>query len=496
MATTTTATTATSTTTSTAATKSAAQSAASGLLKSLGTGSDIDMGSLVPALVDAQFAGKKAQLAKKQETVGAQISGISTLKSTITQFSKAFETLVKGGTLSTQPVSSTPGTLTATATPGAQIAGKTATVTVTKLALGQSAVSKDPFTKASDPVGTGTLTLTVGTGSYDTDGKLTGVTGTPLSIAIGENDKSLTGIAAAINAKKAGVTASIVTDAEGKAYLSLRGTTGAANAFTLTGSTPELAQLDVGPGATNTNITQTARNAELTVDGVAIQRASNEISDAIDGMKLNLVAPSSTPVTLTTSTPTAALTTAVKDFADTYNEVLGILKEQTDPVTGSLRNDPATRQLTNMLRSMTSKVLLPNAGTGEPATLAAIGLRTKRDGTLEVDETALNAALQNSPRAVEAMFSVSTTSETGLYAAMQSLQFNASSFVYGLGASGQRYSTAKSDLAKVETKLTEAADKLTTRMTAQFSAMNSRVSAFKATQAYLKQQVDMWTKSS
>lgn len=484
MAITTTSTTATPATT-TATTKTVAQSAAASLLKSLGTGSDVDLGSLVPSLVDAQFAAKKAQLAKRQETLSAQISGVATLKNTISEFNKALETLVKGGTLSTQPVSSAPATLTAVATPGANLAGRTATIVVDKLALAQTAVSATPFTSAATPVGTGKLFLSVGTAA-------------PVEIAIGTAEQSLSGIAAAINAKKTGVSATVVTDAQGKAFLSLRGTTGAANAFTLTSTsdTGDLSLVDVGGAATNSTITQTARNAELTVDGVPIQRASNEIGDAVDGMKLTLVAASPTPVTLTTSTPTAALTSAVKDFAATYNEVLAIVKEQTDPVTGSLRGDPAARQLTNMLRGLASKVLMPAAEPGEPATLAAIGVRTKRDGTLEVDETALAAALQKTPAAVEQMFAVSGTAGTGLYAAMQSLQFNASSTIYGLGASGKSYATAKTDLAKQEGKLTEAAEKLTTRMTQQFSSMNSRVSAYKATQAYLQQQVDMWTKSS
>ena len=479
-------TTSTPATTATPSTKSVSQSAAASLLKSLGTGSDVDLGSLVPSLVDAQFAAKKAQLAKKQETVTAQISGVATLKNTISEFSKALESLVKGGTLATQPVSSSPTTLTAVATAGANLAGRTATVTVQDLALAQTAVtSKDaPFASAGATVGTGSLSLTIGTGA-------------PVKITIAETDQTLSGIAAAINRAAKGVTASIVTDAKGQAYLSLRGGTGAANAFTLTSDTPgdALSVLDVGPDATGTTITQAARNARLTVDGIEIERASNEISDAIDGMKLTLVAPSTTPVTLTSSTPTAALTGAVKDFAETYNQVLALVKEQTDPVTGVLRADPATRQLTTMLRGLNSRVLLPDAAAGEPNTLAAIGVRTKRDGTLEVDETTLANALAKTPGAVERMFAVSTTAGTGLYSAMQSLQFNASSFVYGLGAAGQRYGAQQSDLSKQEAKLSEAAEKMTTRMTAQFSAMNSRVSAFKATQAYLKQQVDMWTKS-
>lgn len=499
-------TTTTSTKTGTSATKSAAQSAASSLVKSLGTGSDIDLGALVPSLVEAQFAAKRAQLTKKQDALTAQISGVSTVTSNITLFTKSLKTLVSDGSLQTQPVSSSPTTLTASATTGAKLAGRTASVRVDKLAMAQTAVTKKPpFDSAAAIVGTGTLTLTIGTGDYDADGKLTalpktGTTATTVEIAIGEADQTLSGVAAAINAKKAGVTASVVTDADGKAYLSLRGTTGAAQAFTLTGTslTGDLSKVAVGPGAANSSITQTARNAELNVDGVDIQRGTNEISDAIEGMKLSLVAPSATAVTLTTTTPTTALTNAVTDFVDTYNQILEIVKEQNDPVTGALKSDPAMRQLATALRQLTGKVLLPNAGPGEPDSLSAIGVRLERNGTLSIDKSKLASALEKTPGAVEAMFAApvkGATVPSGLYSAMESLEFNTSSMLYGLGASGARYAAANKVLAKDDTKLSEAEEKATTRLTKQFADMNSRVSAFKATQAYMKQQVDMWTKS-
>jgi flagellar hook-associated protein 2 len=498
--------TSTSPKTGTAATKSAAQSAAAALVKSLGTGSDMDLGTLVPSLVEAQFAAKRAQLAKKQETLTAQISGVSTVTSNITLFTKSLKTLVSDGSLQTQPVSSSTATLTASAIAGAKLAGRTASVRVDKLAMAQNAVTKVPFASSSATVGKGTLTLTIGTGDYDSTGKLTalpksGTTATTVEITIGDDDQTLSGVAAAINAKKAGVTASVVTDADGKAYLSLRGTTGAAQAFTLssTSTDGDLSALNVGPSATNSTITQTARNAELNVDGVDIQRGSNEISDAIEGMKLTLVAPSTTAATLTTTTPTTALTNAVTDFVDTYNQIMAIVKEQNDPVTGVLKSDPAMRQLANSLRALTGKVILPNAASGEPNTLSAIGVRLEKDGTLSIDKTKLASALEKTPGAVEAMFAPpvkGASVPSGLYSAMESIEFNTSSTVYGLGASGARYASANKALAKDDTKMSDDEDKMTTRLTKQFADMSSRVSAYKAQQAYMKQQVDMWTKSN
>jgi flagellar hook-associated protein 2 len=74
------------------------------------------------------------------------------------------------------------------------------------------------LTSASNPVGIGNLTLTVG--------------GTTHAITIDATNNSLTGLADAINASGSGVRASIVAD-QGQVRLVLKGETGAAKAFAL-----------------------------------------------------------------------------------------------------------------------------------------------------------------------------------------------------------------------------------------------------------------------
>ena len=49
------------------------------IAKTLGSGSGIDIGALVTSLVDAQFAAKNAEFARREEKIGAQISGVSQL---------------------------------------------------------------------------------------------------------------------------------------------------------------------------------------------------------------------------------------------------------------------------------------------------------------------------------------------------------------------------------------------------------------------------------
>ena len=497
----------TNTTSTTATRTSITSAAASSLLNSLEVGSGVDSASLVSSLVEAQFASKNAQLTAKYDKLTSQISGVSTLKSTITDFSKALENLVKGGALASQPVSSNTGVLSASALSGATLSGLTASVSVSQLAAAQTAVSRTAVASSNTVIGTGTLTLKLGTASYDADGAMTGLTGTDadgdgaadsIAIDITDGNSSLSGIAAAINAKRAGVTASVVTDADGTAYLSLKGVTGAAQAFTLEATTTtsgDLASLNVGPGATGTVLTSQARNARLTVDGVSVERASNAVSDLIDGVKLDLTGVSTVPVTLTASTPTTALSAAVNDFVETYNQVFKVVQEQTDAINGALRGDTGAKNLLRSLQGLTLKTLVPGAGAGVPSTLAGLGIGTNRDGTLSINADTLAAALKDNPQAVEAMFAA-TTDGTGLYGAMNSLQLSATSTLYGLGASNTRYLEQQSDVTKQQDKIADQASSASTRLTSQFTSMNAKVAAYKSTQAFLKQQIDAWTNSN
>ncbi|WP_066486975.1 flagellar filament capping protein FliD [Sphingomonas sp. CCH9-F2] len=485
-----------------------ASKTAKSLLDSLNGSDNIDTGALVGQLVDAQFATRKAQLAAKSDQLTAQISGVSTIKDTIATFTKAVKSLADGGTLTSQPVSSNAAAITGTTISGASIADLNTTIKVTALATAQVSTSAKVTSPGAATFGTGTLTLKLGTATYGSDGQMTGfTTGTnadnsakSFDIAIDSSNNTLSGIAAAINAKKTGVTASVLTDADGSAFLSLKGATGTQSAFQLTADDPasDLGRFDVrargsgDPATLPTKLTGQAANAVLDVDGARVERASNEVTDLVAGVKLSLTGTGT--ATLTAKRPTAQLTDAVKAFVETYNQVLAVVKEQTDPINGKLRGDTAARALQRTLQSLSSTSLLPNAASGTPSSLAAIGVRTLKDGTLEVDDKALSAAMTRSPDAIEAMFAYSPVSKTGLYQVMQSIQLNSSSSLYGLGASTNAYRQAQADLTKRQSTLDDQVTRTTDRMTQQFSSMGARVNAYKTTQSFMDQQIKTWTK--
>lgn len=496
------------TTTGATTTTTSSTSTAQSILTALGAGTGVDTASLVASLVQAQFASKNAALTKQDTTLTAQISSVAKVQSGITSFASGLKTLVAGGTLVTQPTSSNANVLTTSALPGAKLSGLSASVEVTRLATAQVATSATAFASRDTTVGTGTLTLTLGTATVDGNA-MTGFTAgsaAPVKITIDSAHQTLSGIASAINAAGAGLTATIVTNADGTARLNLKGATGTAQAFTLSGDTSALSALNVGVGASGTTIGATAGNAQLKLDGVAVERASNTVSDLIDGVQLQLTgAAVGSPVTIGSTKPTSALSQAVSDFVDTFNQLQAVLTSEVTATDGALHTDTNANSLVRAMRGLTLTTLSTGAATGAPTNLAAIGVSTNRDGTLSVDSTKLNAALTTYPDAVEAMFANGTGATGGGIAAAlgaisdaavdQKVTVNGTIQHIGLVGSTALYTAAKSKVADAEAQVATDTAAYQDRLTKQYAASDAIVAKYKASQTALTNQIAQWNKT-
>jgi flagellar hook-associated protein 2 len=464
-------------------TTTATSSATSSIVKTLGTGSGLDTAAIVTALVDAQFAAKTAAMTKRSDALTAQLSGAAKLKSGITGFDTALRTLIKGGSLTTQPTSSVTSVATVTATGG--VAALSGTLTVNRLATAQTA-STNAAVGRTAAFRQGNLAVTVG--------------GTTTNLAIGAGDATLDGVAAKINAAKLGVTATVVDDGTG-ARLLLKGQTGAANAFTIaaTDADPDaagesLAMLSVGGGATGTTIGTTAGDAELVLDGATFHRAGNTGVTLLPGVKLDLKGTGTTQ--LGTEAPRAAITEAVNAFVEAYNQLQSMLAGELDPKAGALRGDTAATAMQRSLGQLTTTQLAANA-TGAPRSLGDIGVKTNRDGTLAVDATRLAKVLNDFPQAVEAMFADGNgATNGGLSAALGAIATRAADATYGFDGTTRRLTGQQTKLAEEQERATEQATQAKDRFTRQFASMDARVAAYKSTQDFLKQQVDAWNKDS
>ncbi len=414
----------TSTASTTAATTTSSNAAiGASILSSLNAnGASIDTGSLVTSLTAAQKTSTETPITTAQAANTAQISSVASISSDLTAFSTSLNTLVSGGTLQTQPASSATSVLTVSAVAGTPIGSLTSAISVAQIAKAQS-VKSVAYTTAQ--------AFNYGTLSFSVAG------GTAVNVTVSSDNDTLAGIAQSINAAGAGVTASVISGSDGNSTLVLKGTTGAAQSFTVTGTdtpgttnedgtvTPatqpsggtSLSALSFDPTATASSTdtmisTQVAQDAQLTVDGVTVNRATNSFSDVVPGVQINLVGIGTTSLS---STPaTAAITEAVNDFVSAYNELLTELNTATAAATssaaaGPLRGNAAIRQLQSQLSKMTTT---PLNSSGTIRTLAELGVQTAQDGTISVDATQLSTMLTNYPSDVEQMFMTTQSSSS------------------------------------------------------------------------------------
>jgi len=186
-------------------------------------------------------------------------------------------------------------------------------------------------------------------------------------------------------------------------FLIVKGETGSANTMRATISGSTSLQLDTNAGAVTKG-----QDALITVDGISMTSASNSFDDIIPGVRFNAEAVTDTNETISvrSKTDTEALSNAMSILVAGFNVVQQTIAEQTKYDTngstrGGLAGSTAARSLIAELRRFTTQ---PIAGYGSNIyTLAEIGVRTNKDGTLTLDETIFVKALAENPDMVEAV---------------------------------------------------------------------------------------------
>jgi flagellar hook-associated protein 2 len=242
-----------------------------------------------------------------------------------------------------------------------------------------------------------------------------GSPGTSADIAItaGSND-TLTTLAASINSQSAsngwGITASVITDADGAHLAIYSQATGSAGALSIpAGSGNNTTSLTFEPPVGGTN-------AEISVNGIPYASTTNTIAGAIPDVTLNLVsADEATPVTITVGPDTTAITNSINNFVTEYNTVVGDINTQytVNPSTnaeGPLAPDTDLRILQASLASDISYATTdPTSVSSGFTNLAALGITENNDGTLTVNSTTLTSALTSNQAAVQNFFTNSSS---------------------------------------------------------------------------------------
>lgn len=241
---------------------------------------------------------------------------------------------------------------------------------------------------------------------------------TSASIVIDSKNNTLQGIRDAINKASLGVTATIVSDGSANPYrlVLTSNKTGERSTMKITASgtgggsgDPAVAALlgyDPG-GVQNLQQTSAGQSTKLSVNGIAVTSESSTVSEAIQGVTLNVSTLGSTSVNVATDTGTVKtnVNNFVKAFNDLNSSIRGVSSYNAGTKTaGPLFADSTLRSLESSLRNQLNQGV--TGLSGQLTSLSHIGVTFQKDGTLAVDSSKLDKAIKDNLSDISALLAV------------------------------------------------------------------------------------------
>ncbi|MAC12833.1 MAG: flagellar hook protein [Sphingorhabdus sp.] len=444
--------------------------------------SGINSAQLVNDLVNATRQPREAQINQKQQLNSARISALASASSSLNTFSDALSAILDGKRFLGDLVSSNGGIATASFIDGKTPSGLPVTMEVKQLASEQRLLSRN-FATSADAVGTGTLTLATSKGSFD--------------ITIDDSNNSLTGLRDAINNAETGVTARIMTDNRGT-RLVLEGTKGADQGYTISATAGGLEDFAYADGAT-TGLTKLsgATDSIVVVNGVELINSGNQIENAIEGVRLNLLAAKpGEKITISSDKPKATTRDLVTEFIDAFNTLKRGLNSATAPgvdgeAGGPLAGNSAIRDMAARLGRMSSTMLSTD---GPFRTLADIGVRTERDGTLTLDSATFDKAMATDAGAVASMLDPlkPDANNRGIAGVLEDVKTALQDKNSPLTLAKARFEAVSKQLTEMREKLNSDIERYQTSLQQTFSNMDRQLAVLKQTQQYVEQQTKIW----
>ena len=446
-------------------------------LQALGAGGGFDTKQIVTALVAAEKAGKQSSIDRRTADVDANLSGMAQLKSALQTLQTSFARVDDKSDFNFSSLTNSSPTVvsanfdTTSALPG------TYTLTVSQLAK-NDVITSSTYSDVSvnqTAAAPASVTIKIGNGNIET-------------VALAAGATTLNDLVDGINALTADVSARIVETSGGVFRVVVEGPQGTSNALTITDTAFGLAD--------SSNKIQTAQNAEVTVNGLLVSSASNQISDVVPGLKLNLMSETTSDVVLSVSRDTSAAKAVINDLVASYNVFEGIIKGLTTSGTvttegGALKSDASVTAIREKVRGfLTSDSSSPGA---TKMSMSDIGVSLQRNGTFKVDDTALSASLTHYYTDITKMFSADTNNQSRYDGASQGIAgdivHQIASYLAFDGLINTRegsYSNETKYLSVEQSDLDKKMAAIHTRYTQQFSTMSRIMDEMKATQDYLE----------
>ncbi len=468
---------------------------------------NIDVNSIVSQLmtVEQQPINK---LNAKEAAYQAKLSAYGSVKGAVSSFQTALQGLGSANFQSFTATSADNAVFSASATSSA-VAG-TYSMEVTALAQSQKLVAAGQAS-SNTAIGTGTATVVtfdfgaIGGGTFTPYDSITGTGGAysgstftssgggVKTLTLDSSNNTLEGIRDAINAAAMGISATLINDGSSTPYRLVlsSGSTGVNSSVKISTDGADAAidaLLAHDPaGVQHLAETATAQNAQVKINGIAVSKTSNTISDAIEGVTLTLKKTSATPVDLAIAKDTAGISSSVNAFVKAYNDLSSTLQNLSAYNAASksgaiLQGDATVRTIQSQLRGLLSKAV-GEAGTLH--TLSDVGISFQKDGKLALDQTKLDKALSGSLADVANLFTSGTGYATTLADWAGSILASDGVIASRSNGLGQSIKQIGVQRATLETRLIN----IEKRYRAQFIALDVMLSNMNQTSTYLSQQL-------
>ena len=252
-------------------------------------------------------------------------------------------------------------------------------------------------------------------------------------------------------------------------------------------------------------------SAKVTVNNtITLERNNNTITDAIEGMTLNLKATTvGSSVSVSVADDTDNTLKVVKDFVEQYNSTVSFLTEKlsvgnptsTTNVAGALSGDSTLMRLQSSLRQMlTGGVEIQktdSAAKQEYDFIGSLGISVDRFGKASIDETKLKEVITKEPNRVAGFFSrsitVDGTTEKKKVGLAEKLQTVVNSFVDSkdgmITAKNKTYDKAMDDIAKKIEAFNVRMEAQRARYVKTFTALDTAMMQAESQMSYLSSQL-------
>lgn len=372
-------------------------------ITSAGAGSGIDLESVISASLNARKAQLQQPITTKKTNAQITLSGVGQLKSAIASYVTTLKDMAKTDAFNKRAVNITQDKDNPILKVESKAGASNGQYNITVNKLATTSKFEGTFDSSTTPLVTedGTLTFTAGDKKFNVE------------VKVGD---SLQTIRKKINnnGDNFGLTANIINTADGKAKLVMdSGVSGTGKDLQITGSTVGMTSF-----AASLTKTQSASNAEITVDGSPLSSDTNTFDGTIMGLKVTVLRESdkdtdgnakSNKVDVTTDKD--GIKSMVKSFIDGYNtlvskaDALGkrnsIVAGQSQDDGGALAGDSVTRSVVNQMSSI---LIAPSDNSNVFDTIFQLGIKMDNKGVLSLDSEKFDEALDKNFEQVVAIF--------------------------------------------------------------------------------------------